>query len=78
MNTLSKLSRSAQISHMDPSQEELEEEDVISGPEEGDEIMEEGDEPEGYSMFLRLRLSIPHFFLVSSSLGLQFFTFFLI
>jgi hypothetical protein len=36
---------------MDTSQAELEEEEAISGTGEGDEIMEEAEEQEGYSRY---------------------------
>jgi hypothetical protein len=43
------MSRPAKGAQMDPAQASLEDEDAISGVEEGDEIMEEVEEQEGYS-----------------------------
>lgn len=41
----------AQSASLDASQAELEEEEAISGTGEGDEVMEEAEEQEGYSAY---------------------------
>jgi hypothetical protein len=43
------MSRPPQSAAVDASQAELEEEEAISGTGEGDEVMEEAEEQEGYS-----------------------------
>lgn len=43
------MSRPPQSASVDASQAELEEEEAISGTGEGDEVMEEAEEQEGYS-----------------------------
>jgi hypothetical protein len=43
------MSRPPQSAVVDASQAQLEEEEVVSGTAEGDEVMEEAEEQEGYS-----------------------------
>lgn len=43
------MSRPPQSASVDASQAELEDEEAISGTGEGDEVMEEAEEQEGYS-----------------------------
>lgn len=45
------MSRPPQSASVDASQAELEEEEAISGTGEGDEVMEEAEEQEGYSAY---------------------------
>ena len=45
------MSRPPPSTSLDASQAELEEEEVISGTGEGDEVMEEPEEQEGYSAY---------------------------
>lgn len=45
------MSRPPQSASVDASQAELEEEEAISGTGEGDEVMEEVEEQEGYSTY---------------------------